>query len=172
MFPHLCLTVAMVLFDLYSVFLVLQTRWVELMPSISVSSDQSTFSLPFSEPFRCSRSNLRCVPGVLWLLIALAHGGGQDGQVCVIHIRTWDQDSVWIIMTCKSIYNFNWMSFSLNFFVDILSLLKKNKTKTKNNTTIKIRHCWCLCDLSKLTCSAGDQIIIFSHCWYLTVHLF
>lgn len=172
MFPHLCLTVAMVLFDLYSVFLVLQTRWVELMPSISVSSDQSTFSLPFSEPFRCSWSNLRCVPGVLWLLIALAHGGGQDGQVCVIHIRTWDQDSVWIIMTCKSIYNFNWMSFSLNFFVDILSLLKKKKRKTKNNTTIKIRQSWCLCDLSKLTCSAGDQIIIFSHCWYLTVHLF
>lgn len=171
MFPHLCLTVAMVLFDLYSVFLVLQTRRVELMPSILVSSDQSTFSRPFSEPFRCSPSNLRCVPGVLWLLIALAHGGGQDGQVCVIHIRTWDQDSVWIIMTWKSIYNFNWMSFSSRFLC-WYSLSVKKKRKRKNNTTIKIRQSWCLCDLSKLTCSAGDQIIIFSHCWYLTVHLF
>ena len=58
MFPPPCFTVGL---GLYSAFLFLQTRRVELMPnsSILVSSDHITFSQASSESSRCSLANFR-----------------------------------------------------------------------------------------------------------------
>ena len=60
-FPPPCFTVGMVFLGLYSAFLLLQTRRVELMPnsSILVSSDHITFSQASSGSSRCSLANFR-----------------------------------------------------------------------------------------------------------------
>ena len=60
-FPPPCFTVGMVFLGLYSAFLFLQTRRVELMPnsSILVSSDHITFSQASSGSSRCSLANFR-----------------------------------------------------------------------------------------------------------------
>ena len=60
-FPPLCFTVGMVFLGLYSAFLFLQTRRVELMPnsSILVSSDHIAFSQASSGSSRCSLANFR-----------------------------------------------------------------------------------------------------------------
>ena len=60
-FPLPCFTVGMVFLGLYSAFLFLQTRRVELMSnsSILVSSDHITFSQASSGSSRCSLANFR-----------------------------------------------------------------------------------------------------------------
>ena len=60
-FPPPCFTVGMVFLGLYSAFLFLQTRRVELMPnsSILVSSDHITFSQASSGSSRCSLAHFR-----------------------------------------------------------------------------------------------------------------
>ena len=60
-FPPPCFTVGMVFLGLYSAFLFLQTRQVELMPnrSILVSSDHITFFQASSWSSRCSLANFR-----------------------------------------------------------------------------------------------------------------
>ena len=60
-FPPPCFTVGMVLLGLYSAFLFLQTRRVDLMPnsSILVSSDHITFSYASSGSSRCSLAYFR-----------------------------------------------------------------------------------------------------------------
>ena len=60
-FPPPCFTVGMVFLGLYSAFLFLQTRRVELMPNSSsfVSSDHITFSQASSGSSRCSLANFR-----------------------------------------------------------------------------------------------------------------
>ena len=60
-FPPPCFTVGMVFLGLYSAFLFLQTRQVELMPnsSIFVSSDHITFFQASSGSSRCSWANFR-----------------------------------------------------------------------------------------------------------------
>ena len=60
-FPPPCFTVGIVFLGLYSAFLFLQTRGVELMPNspILVSSDQITFSQASSRSSRCSLANFR-----------------------------------------------------------------------------------------------------------------
>ena len=60
-FPPPCFTVGMVFFRLYSAFLFLQTRQVELMlnSSILVPSDHITFSQASSGSSRCSLANFR-----------------------------------------------------------------------------------------------------------------
>ena len=62
-FPPACFTVGMVFLGLYSAFLFLLTRRVELMPnsSILVSSDHITFSQASSGSSRCSLANFRQV---------------------------------------------------------------------------------------------------------------
>ena len=60
-FPPPCFTVGKVFLGMYSAFLFLQTRRVELMPnsSILVSSDHITFSQTSSGSSRCSLANFR-----------------------------------------------------------------------------------------------------------------
>ena len=60
-FPPPCFTMGIMFLGLYSAFLFLQTRQVELMPnsSILVSSDHITFSQASSGSSRCSLANFR-----------------------------------------------------------------------------------------------------------------
>ena len=60
-FPPPCFTVGMVFLGLYSAFLFLQTRRVQLMPNCSflVSSDHITYSQTSSGSSRCSLANFR-----------------------------------------------------------------------------------------------------------------
>ena len=93
-FPPPCFTVGMVFLGLYSAFLFLQTRRVELMPnsSILVSSDPITFSQASSGSSRCSLANFRwactcvvCYWWYSWWLYAI-HGYFMDYLIFHLHL--------------------------------------------------------------------------------------